>query len=106
MVYATAWTHGASCTINICPLAYDQQNILIRELMGLKQVNENEIDQLFHDVERICDLYIKAGSEEDQNLNKWAEACIMQEFSIKLLALTFFSQGVNVQCTKKGRNRQ
>ena len=52
------------------PFAYDQQHILIRELMSFKQVNENEIDQLFHDVERICDLYIKAGSEDDPNLNR------------------------------------
>ena len=37
-----------------------------------------EIDQLFHDVERICDLYIKAGSEDDPNLNRWVKACVMQ----------------------------
>ena len=35
------------------PLVYDQQNIVIRELMSLKQVSENEIGQLFHDVENM-----------------------------------------------------
>ena len=60
------------------PLANDMQNILIRELMNLKQVSESEVDQLFYDVERSCDVNIKAGSGQDPNLNKWVKACILQ----------------------------
>ena len=31
--------------------------------MSLKFVGEAKVDQLFYDVELICDLYVKAGAE-------------------------------------------
>ena len=67
------------------PLAVNMQNILIRELMSLKPVSETEVDQLFHDVERICDLYIKAGAEDDPNLNKWVKASLLQNLPDKIV---------------------
>ena len=85
------------------PLAYDQQHILIRELMSVKQVSEIEVDQFVHDVERICDLYIKAGSEDDLNSNRWARACVMQNLPDKVvtnLALEL-KQADSVEATQK-----
>ena len=35
------------------PLAVDLQNILVRELMSLKPVSEQEVDNLFAEIERI-----------------------------------------------------
>ena len=60
------------------PLAHNMQHILIRELMSLKPVGAADIDQFFYDVERICDLYVKVGSKEDPNFNKWVKACVLQ----------------------------
>lgn len=57
-----------------------------RELMNPKPVGEAEIDQLLYDVERICDPYAKAGSEEDPNLNKWVKDCIMQNLPDRVAA--------------------
>ena len=42
------------------PLASDLQDILIRELYDLKPVSEADIDNLFDEVARIRDLYLKA----------------------------------------------
>ena len=66
-------------------LVYDLQNILIRELMGLKPVGEADVDQLLYDLEPICDMYIKAGCEEDPNLNKLFKACILQSLPDKVV---------------------
>ena len=46
------------------PLAEDLQNILIRELIALKPVTEQEVDNLFADVERITELYVRAGESD------------------------------------------
>lgn len=51
------------------------QHILIREFVSFKPVGETDIDQSLFDVERICDLYIKVGLEEDHNLNKGVNTC-------------------------------
>ena len=47
------------------PLADDLQNILIRQLMSLKQVAENDMDLLLEEIERIRELYIKVGSNDE-----------------------------------------
>ena len=46
------------------PLADDLQSILIRQLMSIKPVTENDMDLLFEGIERIRDLYIKVGSND------------------------------------------
>ena len=66
------------------PLADDLQNILIRELIAVKQVAETEVDNLFSEVERIIELYIKAG-ESDVLQDKWVKAVILQNFLDKLV---------------------
>lgn len=46
------------------PLADDMQNILIRKFMAIKPVSEVDVDNLFDEVERMRELYLKAGSTE------------------------------------------
>ena len=60
------------------PLAEDMQGILIRQLMSIKPVAESEVDGLFDEVERIRELYIKAGSAEEPMCERWVKAAIMQ----------------------------
>ena len=45
------------------PLAGDLQQIFIQELYDLKFVSEADVDKLFNDIQRISELYIRAGSE-------------------------------------------
>lgn len=59
------------------PLADDQQNISIRELIALKPVAETEVDNPFAEVERITELYSKVG-ETDPLQEKWGKAVILQ----------------------------
>lgn len=60
------------------PLAEDLQNILVRELVLLKQVDEQEVDNLFAGVERIIELYTKAGADTDPIQDKLIKAVVMQ----------------------------
>ena len=58
------------------PLAEDLQNIFIRQLMSLKPVNEGDVDGLFDEVERIRELYIKVGSDEEPMCERWLKAAV------------------------------
>ena len=53
------------------PMAEDLQNIFIRELMALKPVNDANVDDFFQEVERIRELYARAGSQDGGLLEKW-----------------------------------
>ena len=46
------------------PLAKDLQQLLIQELYDLRPVGESELDKLFTDIQRISELYARAGSED------------------------------------------
>lgn len=59
-------------------LAEDLQNSSIQELMGPKRVAENDIDQLFAHIERIRDLYIKAGTDINDILDKLIRAAVLR----------------------------
>ena len=66
------------------PLAEDLQNISIRELMAIKQVNEAEVDSLFAEIERIIEQYTKSGETEPMQ-EKWVKAAIMQNLPSQLV---------------------
>ena len=53
--------------------------------MCIKLVNGNEMDSLFDEVERIKELYIKAGSKEGPMCEKWLKAAIMQNLPEKVV---------------------
>ena len=57
---------GVDC-ITIISLYQDLQQILIQELYDLKLVGENEIDKIFNDIQRISELYVRAGDENIPN---------------------------------------
>ena len=62
--------HGTECGFDAwrklynryVPLADDMQNIMIRQLISIKPVTENEMDSLFDEIGRIREQYIKVGS--------------------------------------------
>ena len=60
------------------PLADDQQNIFIRQLMSIRFVNEGDMDSLFDEMERIRELYVKAGSNEEPMSERWLRTAIFQ----------------------------
>ena len=60
------------------PLADDLQQLLIQELYSLTPVNENGIDGLFNQVERITELYTRHGNAEDHMSEKWIKAAVMR----------------------------
>lgn len=71
------------------PLAEDLQNLLIQELMNVQIVTEADVDQIFVDIERIRDLYTKAGTDEDDSSDRWIRAAVLrklQDFILKLHA--------------------
>ena len=65
------------------PFAEDLQDILIQELVSLKPVSENEIDVLFKEIERIIDLYVKAGPADDLS-QKWIRAAVLRNLPEKI----------------------
>ena len=67
------------------PLADDLQNILIRQLMSIKPVAEQDIDSMFDEIERIRELYIKAGSDDEPLCEKWFKAAILQNLPDKVV---------------------
>ena len=69
------------------PLAEDLQNLLIQELMSLKIVTEADVDQLFADIERIRDLYTKAGTDEDDLSDRWIRAAVLRNLPDSILKL-------------------
>ena len=60
------------------PLVEDQRKIFMQELYALKPVTENEIDNLFNEVERITELYLKASIKEVLVLEEWIIAAVMR----------------------------
>ena len=58
------------------PGAEDLQHLLVEELMLLKPVNENEVDALFSEVERITEWYIKIDSKGEAMNAKWVRAAL------------------------------
>ena len=69
------------------PLAEDLHNILIQELMGLKRIVENDIDQVFADIERIRDLYAKAGTDDNDISDKWIRAAVLRNLPDSIFKL-------------------
>lgn len=65
------------------PLAEVLQQILIQELFTLKPVSETEIDALFNEIERITDLYVKAGPVDDLS-EKWINAAALKNIPDKI----------------------
>ena len=76
------------------PLANDLQNILIRQRMSIKQVAENDMDFLFEEIERIRELYIKVGSNDDPISEKWFRAAVLQNLPAKVV------QDIAIEVTK------
>ena len=60
------------------PLAGDLQQILIQELYTLSPVSENNIDNLFKQVERITELYTTAGRPDDAISERWIKATVFR----------------------------
>ena len=60
------------------PLAEDLQQLLIQELYSLPPVNEANIDTLFNKVERITEMYTKAGRVDDAISEKWIKAVVLR----------------------------
>ena len=60
------------------PLAEDLQQLLIQELYALTPVNENNIDTLFNKVERITEMFTKAGRVDDAISEKWIKAAVLR----------------------------
>ena len=60
------------------PLAEGMQNLRLRELIAIRPVGEANIDDLFQEVERIRELYARAGSHDVAVLEKWVAAAIQQ----------------------------
>ena len=58
-------------------LASDLQDILIRELYDLKPAFEADINNLFDEVARIRDLYLKAGLGDDLS-DRWIKSVILR----------------------------
>ena len=69
------------------PLAEDLQNLLIQELMSFKTATESEVDSLFTDIERIRDLYIKAGTDEANLSDRWIRAAVLRNLFDSVLKL-------------------
>ena len=66
------------------PLAEDLQQLLIHELYSLSPVNENNIDGLFNQVERIVELYTKYGRADDPISERWIKAAVMRNLPKQL----------------------
>ena len=62
-------------------LAGDLQQIFIQELYDLKFVSETDVDKLFNDIQRIFELYIRAGSESIAE--QWLVAYVKRHVPIK-----------------------
>ena len=100
--------HGTECGFDAwrklynryVPLADDMQNILIRQLMSIKPVNENEMDNLFDEIEGIREQYIKGGSREGPMSEQWVKAAILQNLSEK--SGTYFSCIIQTSCFSRG----
>ena len=60
------------------PLAEDLQQILIQELYALQPVTGNNIDTLFNQVERITELYTRAGKADDAISDKWIKVAVLR----------------------------
>ena len=67
------------------PLADDLQNIFIRQLMSIRPVNEGDMDSFFDEIERIRELYIMAGSDEEPMSERWLRAAILQNLPEKVV---------------------
>ena len=67
------------------PLADGMQNIFIRQLMGLKQVSENETDSLFDEIDRIREQYIQIGSKQGPMNDKRVRAAMLQHLQDKVV---------------------
>ena len=67
------------------PLADDLQHILIRQLMSIKLVNEQDVDSLFDEIERIRELYIKVGSDDEPICEKWFKVAVLQNLIDKVV---------------------
>ena len=67
------------------PLADDLQNILIRQLMSIRPFNEGDMGSLFDEIERIRELCIKAGSDEEPMSERWPKAAILQNLPDKVV---------------------
>ena len=64
------------------PMAEDLQNILIQELYELRPVEENSVDKLFNEIQRISELYVRAGTEDISE--KWLVAAVKRNLPAKI----------------------
>ena len=60
------------------PAAEDVQNLPMEELMMLKQIAEQEIDNLFIEIERLTEWYIKADGQGEAMNAKWVRAALIK----------------------------
>ena len=67
------------------PLAENLQNIMVRELMSFKPLSEQDVDNLFAEIERITELYIKVGTDTDAIQDKWTKAAVMQHLPDRII---------------------
>ena len=70
------------------------QNSLTRQFISIKPVVESEIDNLFDEIERTREQYIKIGSVESPMCDKWVRAIILQNLAEKVV------QALIVELTK------
>ena len=78
-------------------MADDLQDILMGELMSLKPVSEANVDDLLQEVERIRELYAKAG--DGGMAERWIVAAIRKNLPdsiIKYLSIEF-RQATNIE---------
>ena len=63
-------------------MADDLQNILIQELYELRPVEENSVDKLFNEIQRISEWYVRAGTENISE--KWLVAAVKRNLPSKI----------------------
>ena len=61
------------------PFVADLQQILIQEFYSLIPVTENNTDSFFNNVERIIELYIKAGRAHNAIDEKWIKVAVLRD---------------------------
>ena len=66
-----------TCYNKYVQLAEDLQTMLIQELTALKPVNDNELDTVFNEIERITYFYAKIGTSENFS-DKWIRTAIFK----------------------------
>ena len=85
------------------PLAEDLQQISIQQLYSLFPVNENNIDNLFNNVERITELYTVAGRADDAINEKWIKIAVLRNLP-KIITRDLAMQRKDIKIVSEVRN--